>query len=248
MLNIKKILDGSALTITLEGRMDTASSARLDADLRSSLGGVTSLVMDLAGLEYISSAGLRVFLYAYKVMSRQGTLKLTRANDVIYGIFEVSGFLDILDIEKLPSDPQGDWEQNAKELTLEANVDNNERFTDFVNAELEAMDCPAKARMQIDTAIDEILTNVAAYAYGDGTGPVSLRIGLQSNPRTVVLECVDSGKAFNPLDRDVPNTISLPADDRPIGGLGIYLVRKLMDDVTYEYRDGKNVLVLKKRI
>ena len=127
-------------------------------------------------------------------------------------------------------------------------MDNNERFTDFVNAELEAMDCPAKARMQIDTAIDEILTNVAAYAYGDGTGPVSLRIGLQSNPRTVVLECVDSGKAFNPLDRDVPNTISLPADDRPIGGLGIYLVRKLMDDVTYEYRDGKNVLVLKKRI
>ena len=248
MLNINKIQNGAALTVALEGRLDTSSSPRLDAELRSALDGVSSLVLDLEGLEYISSAGLRVFLYAYKVMKRQGKMTVRHVNDVIYGIFEVSGFKDILTLERTPSDRQEETEQDGKELTLEAKIDNNERFTDFVNAELEAMDCPMKARVQIDTAMDEILANVASYAYGDGTGPVSLRITLEDEPRTVILRFTDSGVPFNPLEKEVPDSISLSADDRPIGGLGIYLVRKLMDDVAYEYRDGKNILLLKKRI
>ena len=248
MLNINKIPDGSALTICLDGRLDTSSSPRLDEELRSSLDGVTSLVLDLAGLEYISSAGLRVLLYAYKVMHRQGQLKVTNVNDVIYGILEVSGFKGILTIERAPSEVREEEKENGKELTLEAKIDNNERFTDFVNTELEAMDCPMKAQMQIDTAIDEVLANVAAYAYGDGTGPVSLRIGQEDEPRAVTIRFTDSGIPFNPLEKEVPDSISLSADDRPIGGLGIYLVRKLMDDVAYEYKDGKNVLMLKKLI
>ena len=99
MLNIKKIADGAALTVALEGRLDTSSSPRLDAELHDSLEGVTSLELDLEGLEYISSAGLRVFLYAYKVMKRQGSMKLVHVNDVIMEIFEVTGFSDILTIE-----------------------------------------------------------------------------------------------------------------------------------------------------
>ena len=106
MLNIKKIADGSALTVVLEGRLDTSSSPRLDAELRGALDGVTSLVLDLAGLEYISSAGLRVFLYAYKVMKRQGSMKLVHVNDVIYGIFEVSGFIDILTVQRAADRPE----------------------------------------------------------------------------------------------------------------------------------------------
>ena len=247
MLNINKILNGTDLTIALEGRLDTASSSRLDAEMRSSLDGVTSLVLDLEDLEYISSAGLRVFLYAYKVMKNQGKMKVTHVNDVIYGIFEVSGFIDILTIERAFSGRQ-EAELKGKELTLEAKIENNESFTDFINAELDAMDCPVKARMQIDTAVDEVLANVANYSYGDETGPVSVLITKEDDPRTVILRFADNGIPFNPLEKDVPDTISLSADDRPIGGLGIYLVRKLMDEVSYEYRDGKNILLLKKLI
>ena len=247
MLNINKIHNGTALKVLLEGRLDTSSSPRLDAELRGALDGVTSLELDLAELEYISSAGLRVLLYAYKVMKRQGQMKVTNVNDVIYGIFEVSGFKDILNIERIP-----DWQdvsvQKGKELTLEAKIENNERFTDFINAELEAMDCPIKAQLQIDTALDEVLANIASYAYGEGSGPVSVSIALEEDPRTVVIRFADRGKAFNPLEKEVPDSITLSADDRPIGGLGIYLVRKLMDDVAYEYRSGKNILLLKKRI
>lgn len=248
MLNINKISNGTALTVALEGRLDTSSSPRLNEELRGALDGVTSLVLDLEGLEYISSAGLRVFLFAHKVMKRQGKMTVIHVNDVIHKIFEVTGFIDVLTIEEAASAPQEEAEQEGKELTLEAKIDNNERFTDFVNAELEAMNCPMKAQMQIDTAVDEILTNVASYAYGDGTGTVSLRISLEEAPRTAVLRFTDNGIPFNPLEKEAPDTISLSADDRPVGGLGIFLVRKLMDDAAYEYRDGKNILLLKKRI
>lgn len=248
MLNINMIPNGSALTIALEGSLDTFSSPRLDAELRGALDGVTSLVMDLEGLEYISSAGLRVFLFAYKTMKRQGEMTIIHVRDVIYKVFEVSGFINILNIQETPADRQEGLEQKGKELTLEAKIANNERFTDFANAELEAMGCPMKAQLQIDTAIDEILANVASYAYGEGTGTVSLMIRMENDPKMAVIRFTDGGIPFNPLETNIPDTTALPADDRPIGGLGIFLVRKLMDDVAYEHRDGKNILTLKKRI
>ena len=111
MLNIEMIPNGTALTVVLEGRLDTAASPQLDAELRSALVGVTSLVMDLAGLEYISSAGLRVLLSAYKVMRRQGKMKIVHVNDVVARIFEVSGFKGVLTIEKTPSDTTEDAPQ-----------------------------------------------------------------------------------------------------------------------------------------
>ena len=99
MLNIKKTADGAALSLALEGRLDTSTSPQLETELRGSLGGVTSLLLDLEGLEYISSAGLRVLLSAQKVMNKQGEMKLIHVNDVISEIFEVTGFTDILTIE-----------------------------------------------------------------------------------------------------------------------------------------------------
>lgn len=99
MLNIKKTTDGTALNIALEGRLDTTTSPQLEAEMRNSLGDVTSLVLDLAGLEYISSAGLRVLLSTQKVMNHQGEMKLIHVNDVVSEIFEVTGFTDILTIE-----------------------------------------------------------------------------------------------------------------------------------------------------
>ncbi len=99
MLNINKKLEDKTLTITLEGRLDTTTAPQLEAELKSDLADVTSLVMDFEKLEYISSAGLRVLLSAQKIMNKQGEMKLIHVNDVINEIFEVTGFSDILNIE-----------------------------------------------------------------------------------------------------------------------------------------------------
>ncbi len=99
MLNINKKLEDKTLTVTLEGRLDTTTAPQLEAELKSDLADVTSLVMDFEKLEYISSAGLRVLLSAQKIMNKQGEMKLIHVNDVINEIFEVTGFSDILNIE-----------------------------------------------------------------------------------------------------------------------------------------------------
>ena len=98
-MTINKTLNGTELTIALEGRLDTTTSPELETVLKESLDGVTALTLDLSGLEYISSAGLRVLLSAQKTMNRQGAMKLTHVGDIIMEIFEVTGFTDILTIE-----------------------------------------------------------------------------------------------------------------------------------------------------
>ncbi len=98
-MQIVKQKEGSNLTISLEGRLDTTTSPQLEEELKQSLDGITALVFDLAKLEYISSAGLRVLLSAQKVMNKQGEMKVTGANDELKEIFEVTGFVDILNIE-----------------------------------------------------------------------------------------------------------------------------------------------------
>jgi len=99
MLNINKTSQKDALSIALEGRLDTTTAPQLEQELKSDLEGLSELTLDLEKLEYISSAGLRVLLSAQKVMSKQGAMKLTHVNDVIMEIFEVTGFTDILTIE-----------------------------------------------------------------------------------------------------------------------------------------------------
>ena len=99
MLNIEKSLDGSRLTVALSGRLDTITAPELEAELKGSIEGVAELIMDMDALEYISSAGLRVLLAAQKIMNEQGTMKVTRVNDTVMEIFEVTGFSGILTIE-----------------------------------------------------------------------------------------------------------------------------------------------------
>ena len=98
-MTISKDLNGSELGIALEGRLDTTTAPQLESEIKESLGGISSRCLDLAKLEYISSAGLRVLLSAQKVMNRQGEMKIKNVSDAIMEIFEVTGFLDILTIE-----------------------------------------------------------------------------------------------------------------------------------------------------
>ena len=99
-MNIEKKLEQSELTIALEGRLDTVTAPDLETELRASVDGVTKLVFDLKKLDYISSAGLRVFLSAQKIMNSQGEMKVVNVKPEIMEIFEVTGFVDILDIEE----------------------------------------------------------------------------------------------------------------------------------------------------
>ena len=99
MLNINKTVESGKAVVVLEGRLDTNTAPQLETELKETLEGVTELVMDFEKLEYISSAGLRVLLSAQKTMSKQGVMKITHVNDTIMEIFEVTGFIDILNIE-----------------------------------------------------------------------------------------------------------------------------------------------------
>lgn len=99
MLNINKTTENGTCTVVLEGRLDTITSPELEAELKSSLDGITELIMDFEKLEYISSAGLRVLLSAQKTMNSQGSMKVIHVNATVMEIFEVTGFVDVLTIE-----------------------------------------------------------------------------------------------------------------------------------------------------
>ena len=98
-MKISKTRNESALTVALEGRLDTTTAPQLESELKSALSGTTELVFDLAKLDYISSAGLRVLLSTQKVMNKQGSMKIINVNETIMEVFDVTGFVDILTIE-----------------------------------------------------------------------------------------------------------------------------------------------------
>lgn len=136
------------------------------------------------------------------------------------------------------------------EITVKALVDNLGTVTDFVDDFLDSRDCPMKVQMQIDIAIDEIFSNICHYAYGDSVGEATIRVefedaGEANGPKAIALTFIDNGVPYNPLEKEDPDT-TLSAEDRKIGGLGIYMVKKNMDEMEYEYSEGKNILSMKK--
>lgn len=134
-----------------------------------------------------------------------------------------------------------------KELTIDAVIGNIPEVTAFVDEQLEALDCPMKAHMQIDIAIDELMSNIARYAYNPDVGPATVRVEVMEDPMAVIITFIDNGVPYDPLSNEDPD-INLSAEEREIGGLGIYMVRKTMDEVVYEYKDGQNILRIRKNI
>ena len=143
-----------------------------------------------------------------------------------------------------------------KTFECEANTENLNKITSIVEAELEELGCGMKQTMQLMIALEEIFVNIAHYAYskaGDdgklipdtGTGP--MRLIVDSKDGAVTLTFEDEGMPYNPLEKSDPD-ITLTAEERQIGGLGIYMVKKSMDNVIYEHRDGKNILTLMKNL
>ena len=134
-----------------------------------------------------------------------------------------------------------------KELIIDAVLENISVVTEFVDEILESQDCPMKTQMQIDIAIDELVGNIAQYAYGDACGQVTVQVEIEENPKAVSITFIDSGVPYDPLKKEDPD-ISLSLEEREVGGLGIYLVKKSMDELSYEYKNGQNHMKIKKNL
>ena len=132
-----------------------------------------------------------------------------------------------------------------KELTLQATLENLTQVTDFLEQELESAGCPMKAQIAISIAAEEIYVNIAHYAYAPETGEATVRIEIRDDPTAACISFIDSGVAFDPLAKADPD-VTLSGEERGIGGLGIYMTKKSMDDVRYARTDGKNVLTIVK--
>lgn len=128
-------------------------------------------------------------------------------------------------------------------LRVEAQCQRLDEVLDFVNAQLEQWDCPMKAMTQIDVCVEEIFVNIAHYAYPQGGGWAE--IYCQAGPGRAEIRLEDEGVAFNPLDKADPD-VTLDAQARQIGGLGIFMVKRSMDQVSYLRQDGRNKLTMVK--
>ena len=138
--------------------------------------------------------------------------------------------------------------KNNQEFVLElpAEIENFDQVTAFVEEHLEALGCMGKAAMQIQMAVEEIFVNIASYAYYPDMGDIRIAIWGTSEPDMVWMRFTDRGIPFDPLEKQDPD-ISQKAEQREIGGLGIYLVKKFMDSVSYTYEDQENILIFGKK-
>ena len=132
------------------------------------------------------------------------------------------------------------------ELEISAVRENLPQVIEFAEKILDETDCPMKTRMQITLAIEETFVNIASYAYKEKAGLARVRAEVTEDPRSVVFTFIDNGMPYDPLAKSDPD-VTLSADEREIGGLGIFMIKKLMDEIRYTYEDGKNILVMRKR-
>ena len=134
---------------------------------------------------------------------------------------------------------------DMKELTLEATPENVDKAIEFVDEMLDEYGCGLKEKAAIDVAVDELFANIAHYAYNPETGYATVKVDVVEEPLSVVITFIDNGKPYDPLAKADPDTTQ-SIEEREIGGMGIFIVKKSMDAVNYEYKDGKNILTIKK--
>ena len=150
-------------------------------------------------------------------------------------------------VDDLTFEVKADDGPDPNELEIEATADNLQNVLDFIGSRLEAADCPMKSKMQLDLAVEEIFINIANYAYAPEIGKATVRVEVSDDPVAITITFVDRGIPYDPLKKADPD-VTLSAEERQIGGLGIFLTKKLMDDVSYEYKNGQNILKLKKTL
>lgn len=132
-------------------------------------------------------------------------------------------------------------------LEIAAKRENLEKVISFINDLLKENGCSAKEQRKIEVTVEEIFVNIASYAYAPRTGNAVINAEVRGEPKTLTMIFEDGGARYDPVAKEDPD-ITLPISERKVGGLGIFLVKKNMDYVNYEYKDGKNILTLKKVI
>jgi len=134
-----------------------------------------------------------------------------------------------------------------KELVIDAKRENLPAVLAFVDEQLEAVECPMLTQTSIDVAVEEVFINIASYAYDTEIGTATVQVTVLQDPLSVEITFIDNGTQYDPLAKEDPD-ITLPKQKRKKGGLGIFMVKKTMDDVVYEYKYGKNILTIKKKL
>ena len=134
-------------------------------------------------------------------------------------------------------------EKKSYELIIPASIDKLHEVLAFVDGLMEENDCPMRVQMKIDVVLEELFVNIAHYAYPERIGEAAIRVNI--NPEFIEITLIDSGIPYDPLAKPDPD-VTLSARERQVGGLGIFMSKKLMDDISYEYKDGKNILVFRK--
>lgn len=129
------------------------------------------------------------------------------------------------------------------QLRIAATREHLEDVNAFVEEQLEALDCSMKATMQLMVAVEELFINIASYAYGEGTGDALVEVGREADK--ILVRFTDEGTPFNPLAKLDPD-LTLPVQERPIGGLGVFMVKKTMDLFTYSREEDKNIVTIGK--
>ena len=132
-------------------------------------------------------------------------------------------------------------------IEIKALTENLQDVLSFVDGHLEEMGTSVKAQMQIDVAVEELFVNIANYAYAPNTGFAVISVQKDKGKNQISITFADRGKPYNPLEKPDPD-VTLSAEEREIGGLGIFIIKKSMDDICYEYRDGKNILTITKNL
>ena len=215
------------------------------------------------------SKGDRIFLYT------DGVTEATNSNNMLYGEERLIQYMNSNKdkegtalLQGLKSDidlfvgeaPQFDditmlifdYKPENENIITEKRVfpactDELDSVLGFIEDVLNNNDCPLKTTMAVCVAIEEVFVNIASYAYGDKEGEVEVEVSFDRNSRQAIFRMSDSGIPFNPLDNPDPD-ITLSAQERDIGGLGIFITKKTMDKVSYSYENGRNVLTMTKTI
>ena len=134
-----------------------------------------------------------------------------------------------------------------KELVIAADRNNLLKVQSFIDEQLEDAGCPMLTQIAIDVAVEELFVNIASYAYDQEIGFAVVQVEMLADPLSVEITFIDNGKQYDPLAKPDPD-ITLAAKERKKGGLGIYMVKNSMDDMRYEYKEGKNILSIKKNL
>ena len=146
----------------------------------------------------------------------------------------------------IPAPAAASEDEGWQTLTVLALPGNLARVQEFVG-DAAGDGCSMKLRMQLDLAVEEIFINICSYAYAPDVGDAEIRVRSLEEPAAVVVVFSDGGVPYNPLEKEDPD-VTVLASERQVGGLGIFLTKQVMDELRYEYRDGKNLLTLVKRL